>query len=87
LTFTTCVYILNLLKCFIEHVCVFCSRKAITFLFGFWVQYVDTVHQSDKLIIWSYRWCAEKNDTKNWYGKHLFMSQNKKKKSRLLKKG
>jgi len=37
LTFTTCVYILNLLKCFIEHVCVFCSRKAIIFLFRFCV--------------------------------------------------
>jgi len=43
----------------------------------FWVQYVDTVHQSDKLSVWSYRWCcAEKNDTKNWYGKCLFLLQN-----------
>jgi len=31
------------------------------FFVWFWVQYVDTVHQSDKLIVWSHRWwcCAE----------------------------
>ena len=46
--------------------------RILCILCVFLVQYDDIVCQSEKIIVWSDRWCcAEKKDTKHWHVKHF----------------